>query len=167
MSETTVPSNKPEVSEIAYNAAVRTIEHQDAQVDSLRDRALQLAGFAGASTAVAASAALLSDQRVSVATTVALASATAVLLYLLCHVWKMNKLVSGWRIEQDARHILEDYAEFDADDAYKKLAEYLASDWAENKVKLDDLRHHYNLVWAASGLEVVLWVLTAWSAVLT
>jgi hypothetical protein len=153
---------------IAYQEGQRTLDDQQSELSSLRDRAVQFTVFVGAATAFLVGTGLSAPSRdatfygLAISGSVLSALAIALLFMLLKPSKKApwnyrlssNKLITGW-IESDVPPPNEAYFLRSLAQTYDQMRE-------ANEVLLKSLRWRYQALLAAGAAQVTVWAALVW-----
>jgi hypothetical protein len=154
-----------EVYRLAFEQGVRTLEYQDQQVDTVRDRALKLVTITGAITAFLAGTVLREPPGSrNWLFYVLVVSGTVAFAALSFLAWRILRPIQEWIIEISPATIVQSYGDEDVGLAatYRDLA--LHTEWSiqENANKVRPILLCYRLSVVAVGVEVIAWVAAAW-----
>lgn len=155
--ETTVD---PAVGRLAFDEAVRTLQHQYQEVCQARDRGVSLVKLASGSTAiVAASSILRDDTNPPRVVNFLIVVGTLVLLVFFVYVWRMFRVVNNFKIEADARDIIDNYGSMTSTDAYIEMAYNYGAAQDENEARIQPLRQSYSVALRLAALQTVIWAM--------
>jgi hypothetical protein len=144
----------------AIDEGIRSLQHQDAELNRIRDRAVALVTLTATASAFLVGAALQANTR-GWRFYAPLAVGTALFVLLLWNGWKLLRKVR-WAAKVWAEVIVEDFASKPPAQGYALLARYYSQAQDENERVLEGLRR--TLQWAIvnAGAMIVVWIVLIW-----
>ena len=150
-----------ELHKFAIQEGIRALQHQEAELGRMRDRAIALAGLTAAAAAFLVGAGLKAPHG-GWSFYAPLGLGSLLYLGLLYQSWLLLKPVPKWKAKVSGTVILEDFASQEPAAAYASLAGFYEQARLDNEASLTPLRSALVLALAFAGGTVVSFLMLAW-----